>query len=166
MIWGIPADVFVQIHVLLSLIGIASGLVVLYGLLTRKMSRTWTAIFLLTTILTSVTGFPIPPFGFDPARIVGTVSLVLLAVAVGALYVFHLAGVWRGIYIATATAALYLNVFIAVVQSFQKLSFLQPLAPTQSEPPFVIAQVAVLTVFIVLGIVAVVRFHPEIRTTR
>jgi len=160
MTFGIPTELFLQIHVVISLIGIASGLVVLYGLLSGKLLAGWTALFLLTTILTSLTGFPLPPFGFDPPRAIGILLLVLMAAAVLALYVFHLAGSWRWIYIVTAVASLYLNVFVAVVQSFQKLSFLQPLAPTQSEPPFVIAQVVVLVIFIVLGALAVVRFRP------
>jgi hypothetical protein len=150
-----------QVHVALSLIGIVSGLVVLYGLLTGRPLGGWTALFLATTILTSITGFPLAPFGFDPARAVGVVSLVLLALAVAALYLFRLAGAWRQVYVGSAIAALYLNVFVGVVQAFQKLPFLQPLAPTQSEPPFLVAQVAVLALFIVLGIVAVIRFHPE-----
>src|SRR5437868_7736039 len=139
MTLGIPTGLFLQIHVLISLAGIASGFVVLYGLLSRKPFGGWTALFLATTILTSVTGFPLPPFGFDPPRAVGLISLVLLAVAVTALYGFRLAGAWRWVYIAGAVMALYLNVFVGVVQSFQKLPFLQPLAPTQSEPPFVVA---------------------------
>jgi hypothetical protein len=154
-----------QVHVGLSLIGIASGLVALYGLVTGKLFAGWTALFLATTILTSVTGFPLPPFGFDPPRAIGVLSLVLLAIAVAGLYMFHLNGAWRKIYIATAVAALYLNTFVAVVQSFQKLSFLQPLAPTQSEPPFVIAQVIVLIAFIALGALAVVRFRPAASTS-
>jgi hypothetical protein len=160
MTWGIPTGTFLQIHVVLSLVGIASGLVALYGLLAGKLMRGWTALFLATTVLTSVTGFPLPPFGFDPPRAVGTLSLLLLAAAVAALYLFHLSGTWRWIYVATAVAALYLNCFVAVVQSFQKLSFLKPLAPTQSEPPFLVAQVVVLVAFVALGIVAARRFHP------
>jgi hypothetical protein len=151
-----------QVHVVLSLIGIASGFVVLYGMLTSKQLGGWTALFLGTTILTSVTGFLLPPFDFDPPRVVGLISLVLLAAACAALYVFRLAPPWRWVYVVTATMALYLNVFVAVVQSFQKVAFLQPLAPTQSEPPFVVAQVVVLLVFIVLGALAVIRFHPVI----
>jgi len=160
MTWGIPTDTFLQIHVILSLVGIASGLVVLYGLLTGNPLAAWTAIFLVTTILTGVTGFPLPPFGFDPPRAVGIILLILLALAVLALYAFRLAGVWRSIYIITAIMALYLNVFVGVTQAFQKLPFLQPLAPTQSEPPFLIAQIVVLLLFVVLGVVAVRRFHP------
>ncbi len=149
-----------QVHVALSLVGIASGLVALYGLVTGKLFAGWTALFLATTILTSITGFPLPPYGFDPPRAIGVLSLVLLALAVAGLYVFHLAGAWRKIYIATAVAALYLNTFVSVVQSFQKLSFLQPLAPTQSEPSFVIAQLVVLAAFSALGALAVIRFRP------
>ena len=154
-----------QIHVLVSLIGIVSGFVVLYGLLLGRPLGGWTALFLATTILTSVTGFPLEPFGFDPARAVGVISLVLLALAVVALYVFRLAGAWRWVYVGSAIAALYLNVFVGVVQAFQKLPFLQPLAPTQSEPPFLVAQVAVLAIFIVLGVLAAIRFHPELEAS-
>jgi hypothetical protein len=148
-------------HVIVSLIGLASGLVVFYGLLTGQPFGIWTAVFLATTVLTSATGFLLPSFDFDPARVVGTLSLVLLAAAVAALYAFHLAGAWRAIYVGTAVAALYLNVFVAITQAFQKLPFLQPLAPTQSEPPFLIAQIAVLIAFIVLGVLATRRFHPR-----
>src|SRR5215469_3514144 len=161
MTWGIPTDVFLQIHVIVSLIGIASGLVVAYGLLNDKLLRGWTELFLATTILTSVTGFPLAPFGFDPPRAIGTISLVLLAAAVAALYIFRLAGAWRWIYIVSAVAALYLNVFVGVVQSFQKLPFVRALAPTQSEPPFAIAQFGALALFLVWGFLAVRRFHPE-----
>ena len=151
-----------QIHVVLSLIGILTGLVVFYGLLTGMSLGAWTAIFLATTILTSVTGFPLPPFGFDPPRVVGVISLVLLALAVAALYVFRLRGAWRRIYVGSAVAALYLNVFVAVAQSFQKLSPLHALAPTGSEPPFLVSQLVVLAAFIALGVVAARRFHPAI----
>jgi hypothetical protein len=161
MTLGIPTDLFLQFHVVVSLIGITSGFVVLYGLVTGKVFGGWTALFLGTTILTSVTGFPLPPFGFDPPRAVGLLSLALLAVATAALYAFHLARAWRWVYIGTATTALYFNVFVGVIQAFQKLAFLQRLAPTQSEPPFAIAQLVVLVAFIALGAVAVVRFHPE-----
>jgi hypothetical protein len=162
---GLPTELLLQIHVGLSLIGIASGLVVLYGLLTGRALAGWTALFLLTTIATSVTGFALPPFGFDPPRTVGVISLVLLAAAVAALYVFRLAGAWRWIYVVSAVMALYLNSFVGVIQAFQKLAFLQPLAPTQSEPPFVVAQIALLAVFVALGAIAVIRFHPAAKAT-
>jgi hypothetical protein len=162
MTWGIPTDTFLQIHVILSLIGIASGLVVLYGLLTGSPLVALTAIFLVTTILTGITGFPLAPFGFDPARAVGILLLILLALAVLGLYVFRLTGAWRWIYVVTAVMALYLNVFVGVTQAFQKVPSLQPLAPTQSEPPFLIAQIVVLAIFIALGALAVKRFHPAL----
>jgi hypothetical protein len=149
-----------QFHVAISLVGIATGLVVVYGLVTGKFYPGWTAVFLSTTILTSLSGFPLAPFGFDPARAIGVLLLILMAVAVAALYGFHLAGVWRWLYVGGAVIALYLNVFVGVVQAFQKLSFLEPLAPTQSEPPFVITQVVVLAAFIVIGVVAGLRFNP------
>jgi hypothetical protein len=150
-------------HVIISLVGIASGVVFLYGLLTGRPLGGWTIIFLATTVLTSLTGFPLPATQLLPSHIVGIISLALLALAIAALYLFHLAGAWRWIYVVTAVMALYLNVFVGVVQSFQKLAFLQPLAPTQSEPPFIIAQLVVLLLFVILGIVATMRFHPELR---
>lgn len=160
MTWGIPSHLFLEIHVALSLIGIVAGFVVLFGLLSGNASGGWTVLFLAATIFTSVTGFPIPPFGFDPPRAVGTLSLILLAAAVAALYAFHAAGPWRWVYVVTALMALYLNVFVGVIQAFEKVPFLEALAPTQKEPPFLIAQIAVLAAFVVLGIAAVRRFHP------
>jgi uncharacterized membrane protein SirB2 len=157
MILGMSPLLFT--HVVLSLVGIVTGLVFLYGLLTGKPHGGWTAVFLATTVLTSVTGFPLPATQILPSHIFGVISLVVLAVAIAALYAYHLAGAWRWIYVATALAALYLNVFVGIVQSFQKLAFLKPLAPTQSEPPFLIAQLLVLGLFIVLGFVAAKRFR-------
>ncbi len=152
------------IHVVLSLIGILSGLVAFYALLMEREFGGWTVLFLATTILTSVTGFPLPPFGFDPPRAVGVLSLILLAVAVAALYVFKLRGAWRWIYVITAMAALYLNVFVGIIQAFLKIPSLHALAPTQSEPPFLVTQLVVLVIFLVLGILAVIRFHPTAKT--
>ncbi len=163
MTWGMPTQLLLLIHVFLSLVGIFSGLIALYGLLSGRLFGGWTALFLATTVLTSVTGFPLPPFGFDPPRAVGVISLVLLALSVAGLYVFRLAGAWRWIFIVSAVAALYLNTFVGVTQAFQKLSLLQPLAPTQSEPPFLLAQIAVLAAFIVFGVVATIRFHPAVK---
>lgn len=154
-----------QIHVALSLIAMLSGFVVLCGLLIGRSLDTWTAIFLVTTILTSITGFPLEPSGFDPPRAIGLISLVLLAAAVVAFYAFHVAGRWRSVYIVAAVTALYLNVFVGVVQAFQKLPLLRSLAPTQSESPFVVAQLVVLLAFIALGALALVRFHPTTRRT-
>jgi hypothetical protein len=151
---------FTTFHVILSLIGIASGLVVLLEMTRGRQSGALAAVFLAMTVLTSVTGFPIPPYGFDPPRALGVLSLVLLAFAIAGLYVFKLARNWRWIYVATATAALYLNCFVAVVQTFQKVGVFNALAPTQTEAPFAIAQIAVLAIFIALGTLAVRRFRP------
>jgi hypothetical protein len=162
MILGMSTSTFTLVHVIISLIGIFSGFVVLFGLLSAHRLVGWTALFLATTILTSATGFLFhSPFG--PAHVVGIISLVVLAVALFALYGSQLAGAWRWIYVVSALMALYLNVFVGVTQAFQKLSFLQPLAPTQSEPPFIIAQVVVIVIFVVLGFLATRSFHPELK---
>ncbi len=163
MILGMSLSAFTTFHVVLSLIGIASGLIVLAAMMENKKAPAWTALFLVTTIATSATGFLFPFKTFDPALTVGSISLVLLAIAVLSLYALRLAGLWRPVYVVAVVMALYLNVFVAVVQSFQKLSFLKPLAPTQSEPPFAIAQGVVLIIFIGLGILAVRRFHPSVK---
>jgi len=147
-------------HVLLSLAGIASGLVVLFAMVVGRQLNGWTAFFLATTVLTSVTGFLLPSMGFDPARRVGVISLVALAAAIVALYTFRLRGAWRWIYVGTAVFALYLNCFVGVVQAFQKIPTLHALAPTGSEPAFMIAQAVVLGLFVILGILALRRFHP------
>ena len=162
MTWGIPTHLFLQIHVALSLIALVSGLVVLFGLLKGRALGGWTELFLVTIILTSVTGFPLPPFGLDPPRMVGILSLVLLAVALLAIYVFRVSGPWRWIYVVAAMTALYLDAFVGVIQAFAKLSFLHELAPTGSEPPFVIVQVLVLVFFVVFGFLARRRFRPKL----
>jgi hypothetical protein len=149
-----------QFHVAISLVGILSGLVMVYGLLLGRNFRTAIAVFLVTTILTSLTGFPLPPFGFDPPRAVGVLSLILLIGAVAAYYGFRLAGAWRRIFVACAVAALYFNVFVLVAQGFMKVPALHALAPTGSEPPFAIVQGIVLLIFIALGIAAALKFRP------
>jgi hypothetical protein len=149
-----------QFHVIVSLIGIVSGVIVAYGLVIGRPLPAWTALFLVTTILTSATGFPLAPFGFDPPRALGIISLVLLALAVLAVYPLRLAGPWRWIYVVTATAALYFNVFVGIVQAFGKLPPLQALAPTQTEAPFVVAQLVALVAFIAIGWWAVRTFQP------
>ena len=160
MTWGIPTHVFLQIHVAISLIALVSGLIALYGWLRGDASNGWTAFFLVMLILTSVTGFPLPPFGLDPPRMVGILSLILLAVALLAIYVFRVSGPWRWIYVVAAMTALYLDAFVGVIQAFAKLSFLHELAPTGSEPPFLIVQAIVLAFFVVLGFLAARRFRP------
>jgi VanZ family protein len=149
-----------EIHVALSLIEMPVGFAVIYGLLHGRAYGGWTALFLVLAVLTSLTGFPLAPFGFDPPRAVGVLSLVLLAIAIVALYAFGLRGAWRWIYAVTAIAALYLDVFVGVFQAFLKVPSVHDLAPTQSEPPFAIAQGVVLLIFVGLGIFTVRRFHP------
>ena len=161
MILGMSISTFTLVHVVLSLVGIFAGFVVLFGMFSSKSLDSWVALFLATTVLTSVTGFFFPFDKLLPSHIVGIISLVVLAVAILARYVYHLAGPWRWIYIVGAVLALYLNVFVGVVQAFQKLPPLSSLAPTQSEPPFLIAQFVLLAVFIVLGVLAVRLFHPQ-----
>jgi hypothetical protein len=148
------------IHTWLSLIGLASGFVVLVGLIQSKPLNSWTALFLATTVLTSVTGYGLPADHILPSHIVGALSLVVLAGAILARYVYHLAGAWRWIYVVSAMAALYLNAFVAVVQLFRKVPALNVLAPTESEPPFAIAQVLLLAVAIALTIWAARAFRP------
>ena len=161
MVLGMPLATFTFLHVLISLIGIASGLIVLERFLRNRTLGVSNVVFLVTTILTSVTGFlfPFKTFG-SPAHIVGTISLVILAIALFALYAGNLMGPWRWIYVGSAMLALYLNVFVAVAQSFAKIGRLHALAPTGTEPPFVVTQGIVLVLFIVLGIVALIRFRP------
>jgi len=161
MILGMSISTFTTVHVIISLIGIASGAVVLFGMLSERRFNGLTELFLATTILTSVTGFFFPRDHILPSHIVGIISLVLLAAAVVALNVYRLAGFWRVVYIVCAAMALYLNVFVGVIQAFLKLSFLHSLAPTQSEPPFLVAQILVLAIFVVLGFLSVKRFHPD-----
>ena len=164
MILGMSTATFTLLHVIISLIGIASGFVVLFGFLNANRFDGWTALFLTTNVLTSVTGFLFPTTTFLPSQIVGVISLIALAAAIFALYRSHLAGAWRWVYVSSAMLALYLNVFVGVVQSFQKLAFLKPLAPTQSELPFLVAQLVVVGLFVLLGVLAVKRFHPEMVT--
>ena len=153
--------VYTIIHTLISLAGIFSGSVVMFGLLSGKRLDGWTKWFLITTVATSVTGFGFPLHHFGAPHVVGTISLAVLAVAIYARYARQLAGSWRWIYIVSALIALYLNVFVGVVQAFQKLPALQSFAPTQSEPPFQVTQLVVLMLFIVLSVVAVIRFHDQ-----
>lgn len=160
MILGLSTSTFTLVHVVLSLVAILSGLVVLVGMLAAKRRPGWTSLFLATTIATSVSGFFFPSDSFGPAHIVGVLSLVVLVVALVTRYVSRLAGAARWIYVLAALLALYLNVFVAITQAFQKLAFLQALAPTQSEPPFLYTQITVLAIFVVLGIIAAIRFRP------
>ena len=161
MIFGMTLGTYTFLHVLISLVGIGSGLIVMFGLLSGKRLDGWTGLFLATTVLTSVTGFGFPFEHLLPSHIVGVISLLILAVAIAARYVFHLTGAWRWIYVVGAGMALYLNVFVLVAQVFLKVPALKALAPTQKEPPFLIAQLVVLVVFAGLVILATKRFHIE-----
>ena len=161
MVLGMSLSAFTTLHVVLSLVAIAAGLVWLYGVLMSAHYPAWTAVFLATTVLTSVTGFLFPFERVLPSHVFGVLSLAILTVTLLALYRFSLAGRWRWLYVVTGMVALYLNVFVAVVQAFLKLPFLQRLAPTQTEPPFIVAQGLVLIAFIALGVLAVRSFHPR-----
>jgi hypothetical protein len=161
MILGMSVATFTIVHVIISLIGIVSGLIVLFGMFGLRRLPGWTALFLLTTILTSVTGFMLPSVGLTPARIFGIILLLVLAAALLALYGFRLGGPWRWIYVGGAVLALYLNIFVLIVQAFLKIPFLHPLAPTGSEPPFLLAEGVLLVIFVVFGLLALFRFHPE-----
>ncbi len=161
MILGISTSTFTLIHVLLSLAGIGSGFVVVFGLLSRRLLNGWTAIFLSTTVLTSVTGFFFPNSHITPGIILGILSLLVLTPALLARYVFGLQGIWRPTYVVGAIVALYFNCFVAIVQSFEKIPALHALAPTQKEAPFAIAQLSLLASFIVIGIFGVRRFRLE-----
>jgi hypothetical protein len=160
MILGMSVGAFTVLHVVITLVAIGSGLIVVGGMFAAHRLPVTTALFLFTTALTSVTGFLFPIHGFTPALGVGIVACVILAIALFALYKENLVGAWRWIYVFTAVASLYLNVFVLVVQSFVKVSALNALAPTQSEPPFAITQAAVLAIFILIALIAVVKFRP------
>jgi hypothetical protein len=131
----------------------------MFGFITGKRLDTLTAVFLTTTVLTSVTGFGFPFDHLLPSHKLGIISLVVLAIAIPARYVFHLAGSWRWIYVVGASMALYLNVFVLIAQLFMKVPALKALAPTKSEPPFLVAQILVLLIFVGLTILAAKRFH-------
>jgi hypothetical protein len=165
MILGMSLSTFTTVHVIISLIGIVAGILVMFGLLGSNRMPGLTAIFLLFTVLTSATGFLIPPLLSEkllPSHVVGILSLVLLAIACIALYAMKLSGSWRWIYVVTAMTSLYLNIFVLVIQSFLKIPVLHALAPSvpPSEPPFAIVQGIVLVFFIIVIIGGVRRFRP------
>lgn len=150
-----------RIHVVISLIGILTGVVVLIGLISRRRLNGWTAWFLVTTVATSATGFLFPFHGITPGIIVGIISLLLLAVAIFARYFRKFVGAWRWIYVVTAMTAFYLNVFVLIAQLFQKVPSLKVLAPTQTEPPFLVAQLSTLLIFVLLTSAAAIRFRSK-----
>jgi hypothetical protein len=159
MILGMSTSTFTLLHVLISLAGIGSGLVVVFGMISGKRLDSWTPFFLASTVLTSVTGFVFPFDHLLPSHKVGIISLIVLAIAIIALYARRLEGGWRATYVISAVLALYLNVFVLVAQAFQKVPALKALAPTGSEPPFLVAQTIVLALFVVIGILAAKQFR-------
>jgi hypothetical protein len=162
MVLGLSLAAFTTLHVLISLAAIATGVVVVAGMLRADRLGGWTAAFLALTLLTSVTGFLFPIKGFTPALGTGLVASVVLVVALWALYGGRLAGAWRPVYVICAVASLYFNVLVLIVQSFQKVSPLHALAPNGSEPPFLIAQTLALIVFVAVGFLALRRFYPRL----
>lgn len=161
MMLGMSLSAFTVLHTVISLIGIATGIVAVVGMLRGRRLDGWTPVFLISTALTSVTGFMFPFREILPSHVFGVVSLSVLAFVFYGLYLRRLHGAWRWIYVTGAVFVLYLNSVVGIVQSFQKLAFLAPLAPTQSEPPFLIVQAIVLIAFVAAGIVLAKRFHPE-----
>jgi hypothetical protein len=161
MILGMSISTFTLVHAILSLVGIGSGFAVVFGLLAGKRLDGWTALFLGSTAATSATGFGFPFDHLLPSHKVGIISLVALAVAILARYGLHLAGAGRWIYVVGAMLALYLNVFVAIVQAFEKVPALKALAPTQSEAPFLATQLVILALFVLLSTFAVKQFRNE-----
>ena len=162
MVLGLSLPTFTMLHVIISLVGIVSGIIALFGLLGSRRMPGWTALFLLTTILTSATGFGFPFTQLLPSHMIGILSLVLLAIACFALYGMKLSGAWRWIYAVTALIALYLNIFVLIIQSFLKIPALTALAPGNppSGPAFAVVQGLVLLFFVIVIIGAVRRFRP------
>jgi hypothetical protein len=148
MVFGISLTAYTAIHVIISLIGIASGFVVLAGLLSGRLLTLWNGVFLLFTVLTSLTGLGFPNTKVTPGIVLGILSLIVLAIAIFALYARHLSGGWRRTYAITAMIALYFNVFVLIAQLFEHVASLHALAPTQAEAPFKIAQLLLLILFI------------------
>src|SRR6266480_2406922 len=158
-------QIYTIIHTLISLVAIFTGLVVVLGMLGGKRLDGWTKWFLITAVATTITGFFFPFHGFTPAIGLGIISLPFLALTIFARYPKHLAGPWRWIYVIGAVICLYFNLFVVVVQAFEKIPALHALAPTQTEPPFKLTQLIVLLVSALLAIVAAIRFYPELRVT-
>jgi len=160
MILGLTLVQFTFLHVFLSLVGIGAGVFIVYGLLTSRRLSILTALFLVTTVATSLTGFLYPFKGVTPGIILGVLSMIVLIVAIVALYVRRLEGAWRGTYVISACLAFYFNFFVLIAQSFDKVPALHAIAPTQASPAFGITQLAVLLIFILLTIRAFKKFHP------
>lgn len=161
MILGLSTSAFTEVHVVMSLLALFSGLLVVVGMLRSRRFEGWTIIFLLSSVLTSSTGLLFPSAGFGPSHVIAAVSLLTLATAITARYGHYLVGAWRWTYVASAVLAIYLDVFISIVRAFEKQPMLRSLAPTRSEPPFIAVQLVVLVVFIAIGWRAAIKFHPR-----
>jgi len=161
MILGLTMEQFTFLHVFVSLVAIGAGIFVLYGLLNAKSLRILTALFFVTTIATSLTGFLFPFRGVTPGIILGVLSMIVLLLGIVALYMQKLAGPWRGVYVVSVMLAFYFNFFVLVVQSFEKVPALNAVAPTMSSPGFAITQLIVLLIFILLTVRSFKRFRPE-----
>jgi len=159
---GSGLALFTLVHVAISLVAIGTGLVTAGGLLSSRRMERMTAAFLATTVATSATGFFFPFTGFLPSHAFAILSLLVLPVALYALYGRRLTGWWRVVYVVTAMFALYLNCFVLVAQLFLRLPALKELAPKQAEPPFLVSQLVVLALFAGLTVLAVVRFRPAL----
>jgi hypothetical protein len=160
MVFGMSLATYTTVHVIISLVAIASGLIVLAGLLGGRLLRGWNGLFLVTTVLTSLTGFGFPFVKVTPGIIVGILSLIVLAIAIFALYSRHLQGSWRRTYVITAMIALYFNVFVLVAQLFEHVPAIHALAPTQTEGPFKVAQLLLLILFAIFVTGAAKKFRP------
>lgn len=156
----VDITMFTLIHTLISLVAIATGLVVAGGLIAGQRLDGWTGLFLVTTALTSITGFGFPFTKLLPSHYVGILSLVLLVPVILARYRKHLEGAWRGVYVVGSVLVLYLNVFVLVDQLFRRIPALIVLAPAHKEPPYLLTQLFVMALFVVLGIAAARRFRP------
>jgi len=150
---------FTMLHVIISLIAIGTGFIVLFGLINGKLLSPWNVVFLVTTILTSLTGFAFPNDKVTPGIILGVLSMIVLAIALAALYIFHLKGGWRRTYAITAMLALYFNVFVLIAQTFEHVPVFHALAPTGTETPFKVAELLLLLLFIVLITAAAKKFR-------
>jgi len=157
---GLSLANFTFLHVFLSLVGIGAGIFVVYGLLTSRRLRILTALFFVSTVVTSLTGFLFPSKGVTPGIIVGILSIIALILAIVALYVRKLDGPWRATYVISVCVAYYFNFFVLIAQSFDKVSALHAIAPSQKSPGFGITQLAVLLIFILLTSRAFKKFHP------
>jgi hypothetical protein len=159
MVLGMSLSTYTTLHVIISLIGIGSGFIVLFGLIGGRLLSPWNGVFLVTTILTSLTGFAFPNDKVTPGIILGVLSIIVLAIALVALYVFHLRGGWRRTYAVTAIIALYFNVFVLIAQIFEHVPVFHALAPTGTETPFKAAQTLLLLLFVVLTTAAAKKFR-------